>query len=58
MTFKVKEMETDEGVAFVQRLLSKDEKIKLWKHKLKISNLAIQIFLASCIVKTCDETYR
>ncbi|XP_068249547.1 serine-rich adhesin for platelets-like isoform X2 [Palaemon carinicauda] len=48
---EVKKLDINEGVELVRRLVGKQDKLKVWKHRLKIADLAIQIFLATSIVK-------
>ncbi|KAK8389574.1 hypothetical protein O3P69_008937 [Scylla paramamosain] len=54
---EVKALDVHEGVNLVQRLVTKQDKAKVWKHRLKIADLAIQIFLATSIVKKYSHDF-
>ncbi|XP_050737679.1 mucin-17-like isoform X2 [Eriocheir sinensis] len=54
---EVKALDVNEGVNLVQRLVAKQDKAKVWKHRLKIADLAIQIFLATTIVKKYNQDF-
>ncbi|XP_042879098.1 mucin-17-like isoform X2 [Penaeus japonicus] len=54
---EVKALDVNEGVDLVRRLVAKKDKTKVWKHRLKIADLAIQIFLATTIVKKYGHTF-
>lgn len=54
---QVKALDVNEGVDLVRRLVAKKDKTKVWKHRLKIADLAIQIFLATTIVKKYGHTF-
>lgn len=54
---QVKALDVNEGVSLVQRLVGKQDKAKVWKHRLKIADLAIQIFLATTIVKKYNQDF-
>ncbi|XP_045603213.2 LOW QUALITY PROTEIN: serine-rich adhesin for platelets [Procambarus clarkii] len=51
------QLDVNEGVNLVRRLVAKQDKAKVWKHRLKIADLAIQIFLAKTIVKKCTHDF-
>ena len=53
----MKALDVNEGVNLVQRLVAKQDKAKVWKHRLKIADLAIQIFLATTIVKKYSQDF-
>ncbi|XP_053636193.1 serine-rich adhesin for platelets isoform X2 [Cherax quadricarinatus] len=50
-------LDVNEGVNLVRRLVAKQDKAKVWKNRLKTADLAIQIFLAKTIVKTCTHDF-
>ncbi|KAG7166497.1 putative mucin-17-like 3 [Homarus americanus] len=54
---EVKALDVNEGVNLVRRLVAKQDKTKVWKHRLKIADLAIQIFLATTIVKKFNHDF-
>ncbi|XP_064096133.1 mucin-17-like isoform X2 [Macrobrachium nipponense] len=54
---EVKKLDINDGVELVRRLVGKQDKLKVWKHRLKIADLAIQIFLATSIVKKYSHDF-
>lgn len=55
--FQFKKLDVLEGVSLVRRLVAKQDKGKVWRHRLKASEMGIQVLLIKTIVQIYSHDF-
>lgn len=55
--FQFKKLDVMEGVSLVRRLVAKQDKGKVWRHRLKASEMGIQVLLIKTIVQIYSHDF-